>query len=130
VDHLLALEVKVEDRGLVGAFCGEGEGRLAGPQARDHDDPRLELGQSLPGLFTVFLLRRMIRESGPSSVSVAIMHGYNLSCIIGVDWVEHWTAGHTGGAVEQRQFGKRIAHSGPARIAAGEPKSLDRVCRR
>jgi hypothetical protein len=29
--HLLALEVKVEDGGLVGAFSGEGEGRLTGP---------------------------------------------------------------------------------------------------
>lgn len=45
--HLLALEVKVEDGGLVGAFGGEGEGGLVCPQARDDDDPRLELGMEL-----------------------------------------------------------------------------------
>jgi hypothetical protein len=46
--HLLALEVRIEDGGLVGPFCGEGEVRLAqASQSRDDDDAGLGLGMEL-----------------------------------------------------------------------------------
>jgi len=55
--HLLALELKVEDGGLVGPFGGVGEGGLAqAPKPEMTTTPDWNLGWSLLGVFTVSLL--------------------------------------------------------------------------